>query len=123
MRNTKQKTAIKEALYGGSHLSAEEIYNLTKNKIKMDMSTMYRNLNTMVENNEVEKIMSPQGVSFYHIQTKHHGHLICRSCNAILEIPCDLCEKLHAISRDMDFSDTEHVVNIYGYCRECKGEE
>lgn len=123
MRNTKQKTAIKEILETGSHLSAEEIYSLVKNKMKIDISTIYRNLNAMVENNEVEKILSPQGVAFYHIQTKHHGHLICRSCNAIFEIPCDLCEKLHTLSRDMDFKDTEHVVNIYGYCRDCKGEK
>lgn len=123
MRNTKQKAAIKEVLETGEHLSAEEIYNLIKNKMKIDISTIYRNLNAMAENNEVEKIINPQGVAFFHITSKHHGHLICRSCNAIFEIPCDLCEQLHTLSKDMSFEDTEHVINIYGYCRKCKGEK
>lgn len=123
MRNTKQKAAIKEVLQTGKHLSAEEIYNLIKNEMKIDISTIYRNLNTMAENNEVEKIVNPQGVAFYRIKSKHHGHMICRSCNAIFEIPCDLCEQLHTISKDMSFEDTEHVINIYGYCSKCKGEK
>ncbi|MDF2674949.1 MAG: ferric uptake regulator, Fur family [Clostridiales bacterium] len=123
MRNTKQKTAIKEILERGGHLSAEEIYVLIKNKMKIDISTIYRNLNMMAENSEVEKITNPEGVAIYHIKSEHHGHLICRSCNAIFEIPCDLCEQLHTLSKDMSFVDTEHVVNIYGYCRNCKGEK
>lgn len=123
MRNTKQKIAIKEVLNKGKHLSVEEIYLLIKNKMKIDISTIYRNLNTMVENREVEKIISPGGVALYHIISEHHGHLICRSCNAIFEIPCGLCEQLHTLSKDMSFADTEHVINIYGYCKKCKGEK
>jgi Fe2+ or Zn2+ uptake regulation protein len=121
MRNTKQKTAIKDVLKTGKHLSAEEIFHNIKNNMKIDMSTIYRNLNIMLENGEVEKIVNPEGVALYHIKSKHHGHLICKSCSDIYEIPCNLCEMFHDISDKMGFKDTEHVINIYGYCKKCKG--
>jgi Fe2+ or Zn2+ uptake regulation protein len=121
MRNTKQKTAIRDILQTGKHLSAEEIFQNIKSTMKIDMSTIYRNLNILTENGEVEKIVNPDGVALYHIKSKHHGHLICVSCSSVFEIPCDLCEKLHHISDEMEFMDTEHVINIYGYCKKCKG--
>lgn len=123
MRNTKQKTAIRECLSCGGHLSVEEIYLRIRDEIKIDMSTIYRNLNTLVEQCEVEKISNPQGVAVYHIANEHHGHLICKTCNAIFEIPCGICEGIHTISKEMNFKDTEHVINIYGYCSKCKGEK
>jgi len=63
MRNTKQKASIKEALDSGRHLSAEEIYIEINTKAKIDMSTIYRNLNRMSRNDEIERIMDSSGVA------------------------------------------------------------
>lgn len=121
MRNTKQRTLINEVLKSGKHFSAEEVFNEISLKSSIDISTVYRNLNSMAEKNEIEKIVDSQGVARYHIKSFHHGHLICLKCSSIEEIPCQICDELHEISKDMSFDDVEHVVNIYGYCSSCKG--
>lgn len=121
MRNTKQKALIKEALDSGRHLSAEEIYIEINTKAKIDMSTIYRNLNRMSRNDEIERIMDSSGVARYHIKSIHHGHLICLKCSSITEVPCNICSELHDMSNDMSFDDVEHVINIYGYCKKCRG--
>lgn len=121
MRNTKQKSMIIKILEGGGHISALEIYNNIITTTKIDISTVYRNLNIMVQRREIEKIIDKDGIARYHINSYHHGHLICMKCNNITEIPCSICSQLHSISQKSSFDDVEHEINIYGYCKTCKG--
>lgn len=120
LRNTKQKSAIMNVLNSGKHMSPEEVYDDVKKSINIDLSTVYRNLNVLFENGELEKIVSPDGVAIYCRKIKHHGHLICLKCHKVYEIPCNVCDILHNVSKSFDFDDVEHSVIIYGYCKDCK---
>lgn len=119
MRNTKQREAIIEVLKNGDHLSAEDIYSKVNENMKVDLSTVYRNLNIMYNNGKIVKVTTSDGVNKFCLSIKHHSHLICLKCNKIYEIPCCLSDELHEICNKMEFDDREHNINVYGYCKEC----
>jgi Fur family ferric uptake transcriptional regulator len=56
-----------------------------------------------------------------HLQSEHHHHhLVCLSCNQILEVEEDLLQQLESlIERENGFRIVDHRVQFYGYCNLC----
>ena len=54
---------------------------------------------------------------------KHHDHLICLGCGKIQEFENDRLEALQdQIARREGFLVRDHKLELYGYCRNCAGE-
>ena len=109
----------------GRHLSAEEIYEQVKKKCpEIGLATVYRTMQMFDEIGIVYKQNFEDGRSRYEICTgddHQHHHLICRSCNKVIEVNEDLLDQLEdQISKKYNFKITNHTVKFIGFCSECK---
>lgn len=123
-RSTRQKRLILSILeQAAAPLTPAEIYRLAREKQPtLAKSTVYRNLELMQERGEVVRGQLENGESFYGPSGGHpHRHyMICRDCNRMQDLPeCPLARLEQEIADTVDFVVTDHVVQIYGYCRDC----
>lgn len=104
-------------------VSAEEIFRqCLKGEKNVNLSTVYRTLNTLVEKNCLIKQVRPDGVAYFQENKHDHKHLlICTGCGK--KIPLDICpleKMLHDIALDSRFIITNHNIELYGLCPDCQ---
>lgn len=87
MRNTRQKKLIFNIINKScNHPTAYDIYLECKKEISnISLGTIYRNLNTLVETNMIQKIKSTNNIDRYD-KMINHSHFICIKCNKIIDI-------------------------------------
>lgn len=107
-----------------SHLiTALDLFDQVRAKNKrVNFSTVYRNLEILTDCGLVQKI-NFEGSAKYQLcdEEKHHHHLICTACNKTAALPyCPLGNLEETVIEKTDFLPIDHVVEIYGYCKECR---
>ncbi|KKM12537.1 Fur family transcriptional regulator [Clostridiales bacterium PH28_bin88] len=124
---TPQRQVILKAFLDNAdrHLSAEELYNLVKEKHpEIGLATVYRTLDLLAELEILQKMNFDDGRSRYEFADKelhHHHHLICVKCGKVTEFEDDLLESLEAqIARKSGFEIMDHQLKFYGYCDKCR---
>lgn len=123
MRLTKQRKILAETLANESHpISAEEIFDLIKDKINIDLSTVYRNLNTLEENDILLKTTNIDGISYYQVNNKNHKHFItCTICNKKFILDnCPIHPIEEKIQEDTGFIINGHNFEFTGICPDCQ---
>lgn len=123
-RNTRQKQLILSILTDAREpLTAGDIYARgVLVQPRLAKSTVYRNLDAMAARGELIRGLLENGESFYTPAQGHaHRHyMICRGCNAMLDLPeCPLASREETYAKEAGFFVTGHVVQLYGYCRDC----
>lgn len=122
-RPTKQRAAISEALTDSREFrSAQEIHAaLEARGAKVGLATVYRNLQAMVDDDEVDVLRTDDGESVYRAcSTGHHHHLVCRECGRTVEVDVPQIEAWAAqVARDNGFRDATHIAEIFGTCSDC----
>ena len=123
-RATRQRAAI-SALLGDveSFLSAQEIHVLLRQRdAKVGLSTVYRNVQAMADRGEVDAVRRSDGEILYRKCDTgvHHHHLVCRRCGFSVEIENDEVERwTKKAAGRYGFSDINHDLEIFGFCRDC----
>lgn len=125
LRMTPQRLMIVAAVENSTqHISAEEIYALVIEKYpNVNISTVYRTLDTLEELKLVTKTDLGDGCVRYHPADKgHHHHLVCRECGAIIDLDEKaLTELEEMLLHDYNFiADLRHL-GISGKCVKCSG--
>lgn len=103
-------------------INAEEIYKLClKEDNNINLSTIYRTLNTLVKNQILIKQVRQDGVAYYQENKHDHKHLlICTNCNKKITLDiCPLEKLLNNIATDTHFKITAHNIELYGLCPKC----
>lgn len=123
-RTTRQKQLIMSVLREAAvPLTAGEIYaRCVQRQPTLAKSTVYRNLEAMQGRGEVSAGLLENGERLYAAVEPHaHKHyMICKDCNARLDLPaCPMDALEKEIARRDGFTVTDHVIQLYGYCREC----
>ncbi len=68
------------------HPTAEKIYDDLKEKNpSISLATVYKTLETFVENRLINKVSTPQGTMRYDARTEHHNHIYVSNTNEILD--------------------------------------
>ncbi|NLK21867.1 MAG: transcriptional repressor [Epulopiscium sp.] len=121
---TNQRKAILEVLasYKGHVLSAEQIYEKTKEKYpKTNFSTIYRNLEILEKTEFIHRINMNGRASKYKVICNHghHHHVICKDCGKSEIIDFCPLENIDKKLVNKDFILTDHNFELYGYCKKC----
>lgn len=124
-RSTRQKQLIMEILRASPvPLTAGEIYaRACEKQPSLAKSTVYRNLDALRERGEVTHGLLENGEGLYEaVRAEEHKHyLICKGCNAMVDLPaCPLRAMEEQIAGASGFTVTDHVVQLYGYCKDCQ---
>ncbi|MBQ4254890.1 MAG: transcriptional repressor [Bacilli bacterium] len=105
-------------------LSAERIYELTK-KEGLNLSTVYRTLNSFVEAGLVKKEINQDKESIFSLESEEDNHvLICTKCHKTVKLEgCPYHEVNEAIESQTGFVLQDHNTEIYGICPDCQNKD
>ena len=124
-RPTKQRTAIEADLERfEAFRSAQEVHaSLHAHGDKIGLATVYRTLQTMVEEDLLDTLRTDDGEQAYRrCSTGHHHHLVCRDCGRTVEIEGPTVERwAAAVSAEHGFTDVSHTLELFGRCPHCAG--
>lgn len=123
-RNTKQKQQILSILRTAKRpLSINEIYTCCiETQPKIAKSTIYRNIDSLIKQNLVDKYYFSENEMFYQIKnnsTDHKHYVICNDCHKIFDLPICPIHEIEASLQEYGFSISDHYIQIAGICREC----
>lgn len=123
-RPTRQRLALAEALAGADEFrSAQDIHaGLSAEGHRVGLATVYRNLQAMAADGEVDVIRTPDGEAVYRAcaTDSHHHHLVCRACGLTVEVTGDAVERwAEAVAAEHGFSQVRHTLEVDGLCARC----
>jgi len=118
------------------HLSAEDIYFLVHARYpQIGLTTVYRTLDLLVRMGIVVKFDFGDGRARFELAAhsggkSHHHHLICTLCGRVIDYS-DFLEKekellqttQKGLSEKYNFEITDHLIQFYGKCQQCKNAE
>lgn len=123
-KNTKHRKILLEVLREiDKPLSVDEIYNnmLLNGSETIALSTIYRNINSMVESSQIIKTFDDNGIALYQLNNHNHNHEIeCQKCHKkiVLDIcPYDLVQ--NTVLRNTGFTIIDNNNLLKGYCEKC----
>lgn len=130
LKVTQQRILVLQTLANnsGSHMTAEEIYGLIREKHPdIGLATVYRTLQLFLEMQLAESINLDDGCVRYEIghifegDMKHnHHHLICGACGKVFPFEDDLLDGLEdQIEKATGFHVLDHKLKFYGLCKDC----
>lgn len=130
--NTKQRELILKCFSesDGKHIKAEEIIEyLKQNNTPVGKSTVYRYLDTLVEENLVRKYTIQEGVGacYQYIgkeennHCKEHYHLKCSNCGELFHVNCEFMDEINShILKEHNFQIDNSKTVFYGICEKCR---
>ncbi|RYY78788.1 MAG: ferric iron uptake transcriptional regulator [Moraxellaceae bacterium] len=121
LKVTLPRIKILELLENSSdhHLSAEDIYKtLLEQGEDVGLATVYRVLTQFEAAGIIERHHFENNHSVFEImQEDHHDHMVCQSCNKVVEFTNPVIEsEQHKVAENLGFTLTGHSLNLYGYC-------
>lgn len=124
VRSTRQRAAVSALLDRlDDFRSAQEIHEeLRRTGDGIGLTTVYRTLQTLADNGEVDVLRTGSGEAVYRRceSAHHHHHLVCRRCGATVEIEGpDVESWAQRVADQHGFSELSHTAEIFGLCRDC----
>jgi Fur family ferric uptake transcriptional regulator len=125
LRATSQRELIlDEFLRQERHISAEELYDLVKQRDKtIGQATVYRVLKLLCESGIAREVHFGDGSMRYEHEYghEHHDHLVCTSCGRMIEVMDPAIETLQkALAEQYGFVLSDHEMYLYGTCPDCR---
>lgn len=122
LKSSKNRDAILAVLRGTTtHPSADWIFEkVRESNPNIGIATVYRNLKTLLEQNEIFKVDVGDGLDHYDAQIAvRHDHTYCTSCGAIGDIDAISASSLEQFAKDK-FSVEAYSLVLFGKCEKCK---
>ena len=123
-RNTRQKQLILTILRESDRpMSINEIYSqIVLTLPRIAKSTIYRNIDSLLNQNLIDKYHLNDNEIFYRIKSdssEHKHFVICDGCKKVFDLP--ICP-IHALEDAMEeegFIIKDHQIQITGICKAC----
>ena len=105
------------------HVSAEDVYKLLlENGEEVGLATVYRVLTQFEQAGLVVRHNFEGGHSIFELSSdKHHDHIVCVRCGRVEEFTDDEIEQRQKkVADKLGFELTDHNLNMYGLCPDCR---
>ncbi len=122
LKSTKKRRLLLSILQTQNKpITAEELLEQSAAILPMNLSTIYRTLNTFTENGILHKTLRKDGKSYFSLAKHDHTHhLICTVCQKIIPIDsCPLQELEEDLQQKTGFHITGHLLEFSGICADC----
>jgi Fur family ferric uptake transcriptional regulator len=117
---------VREALSAlGGFRSAQDVYAVLRTAGgSIGLSTVYRHLQSLVDEGVVDVIHNADGEATYRYcgdtGEHHHHHLVCRQCGRTEEIEGRAVERWAGeVAAQHGYTDVDHTVELFGRCAQC----
>jgi Fur family ferric uptake transcriptional regulator len=100
-------------------LRVEEILDLAReNAPTLNVATVYRNLNRLVDDGWLKKVeLPPLGAVYERSDRPHHHYFFCRLCNAVFELPGCMVDMEEGVPTGLTVEG--HELFLHGLCETC----
>lgn len=122
---TKQKDIILNIIRQQKNsFTIKDIYKELKGKV--GLTTIYRLIDKLVEENKLNKTISSDNTTYYQYleecTEENHFYLKCDKCGSMTHIDCDCIEELtsHIVQNHKFKPNKDHII-IDGICSKCIG--
>jgi Fur family transcriptional regulator, ferric uptake regulator len=119
-RSGRQRDAVAAFLEGeNTFRSAQSIHGeLREQGSGIGLATVYRALQGLVEDREVDALRTDDGEVVYRRCSRgHHHHLVCRECGRTVEVEGPAVERWATrVADEHGFRDVSHTLEIFGTC-------
>lgn len=123
-RQTRQKRILWGLLVSANTpMSAEQLLKSARQACPtMALTTVYRNLEQLMAQETVQRIMYPDGTARYEaVQTVRHHYLICLECKKSIQLPAEPVNQLEkSVVEATGYEITSHNLELFGYCPACQ---
>jgi Fur family transcriptional regulator, ferric uptake regulator len=119
-RATRQRAAIRDAIAQAERpLLPQEVLLAAQNQVPgLGIATVYRNLKTLVEDNELHQVNLPgENPRFELAHHQHHHHFQCKHCQRVFDVHA--CPGNLAALAPAGFTVDDHDLTLYGRCKDC----
>ncbi len=128
LKSTQQREEILKCfLRTERHLSAEDLYDIIKNKnLRIGQSTVFRTLKLLCESGIAKEVdIGDKKIRYEHkYGHEHHDHLVCLECGRLIEVLEPKIEELQEIlCKKFKFFPQKHKMEIFGICQRCRKED
>ena len=125
-RQTRQRQVVLEELRKlKSHPTAAELHDLVRRRLpRISLSTVYRNLEFLVEQGQAQRLDTASGQNRYDGDVGHHCHVRCVRCGRVddmPELPEDIVKKHGRRIRGYKLLDWR--LEMLGVCPDCRRAE
>jgi Fur family transcriptional regulator, ferric uptake regulator len=120
-RSTRQRSAIRSVVASaGRPLLAQEVLERAQLEVPgMGLATIYRNLKSLVEAEELQVVQLPgENPRYERVGHSHHHHFQCRNCSRVFDVHA--CPGNLAKLAPEGFSVEDHELTLYGRCADCR---
>ena len=121
-RSTKQRKRVLEAVRSRrDHPSADQIYlSVRAEDPRISRGTVYRNLNLLVEQNELRHVKMPDADRF-DWRAEPHYHLLCTKCGKVCDVAVPYRAELDAVlAEQTGYRIAGHRTVFEGLCPDCR---
>lgn len=122
-RRTMSRQAVIQVIVDHhGHVSADEIATEVQQDFpSMDVSTVYRTLETLRELDIVDRVYFADGSTVYHLRDHQHHHLCCEKCGSVQELPVSLMANVEKdLLSGYGFELHQRPLGLFGLCRNCR---
>ncbi len=122
LKSTKKRSSLINCLrHTDAPLTVEEIHDLLKKEVNINLSTIYRALNALISANIVTRHQLSDGNSAFQLKNEQHQHIIsCKVCGKISSVDiCPVEDFIDDISKETGYEITDHNLEFIGVCPNC----
>jgi Fur family ferric uptake transcriptional regulator len=117
MRMTPQRDRVMAAVTDLVHATPEQVASAIPD---VDLTTVYRTLETLVELGLVTHTHLGHGAPSYRLASDEHVHVVCHHCGAVIDAPPDLIERLaDQLQQERGFIVDRSHFSVFGTCADC----
>jgi|WetSurMetagenome_2_1015567.scaffolds.fasta_scaffold303032_2 Fur family transcriptional regulator, ferric uptake regulator len=123
-RMTKARTTILKEIYRRhDHFNADDIYmELKQRNFNISRASIYRIFPHLLKAGLIRELNTNTGKKLYEhiLGHKHHEHMKCDKCGALIEFKDDIIEKnIDKLCSSLGFVPESHTILITGICKKC----
>ena len=125
VRQTRQAAAIEGLLREADGFrTAQQVHDELRHRgDRVGLTTVYRHLNLLAENNLADVVHREDGESQFRLcgatVEAHHHHLVCRKCGRSVEVEGPEVEAwAERVAEAAGYTDISHTVELFGLCAE-----
>ena len=124
LKATPQRLCVLKILSNHAHPTIDELYKQIKTEYpSITLATAYKNLNTLINENLVVEVNSPNQKAKYDIYEHPHIHLVCSNCGNVQDISASDAQmatyQTHLEQKIGNLIDRLNIVANISNCSKC----
>ncbi len=121
LKITPQRLGILQLMHEAGHISIEELFaSIKKQFSSISLSTLYKNINAMLETSLIKEVKAPDIKARYEVSKTPHAHLVCHVCGEFKDIHFDIARVAHTIADDNGYTIDDTSLIVSGICPKCQ---